>query len=69
VAEAEEVMRELKERQRGLKDSHSSGLSQIDMMADLMKLLTAKISLHQGNGVAAPMPRSFNTATANVMVL
>ncbi|KAJ9520358.1 hypothetical protein QJQ45_030297 [Haematococcus lacustris] len=110
VAEAEEQTRILKERQREIKETHSTGLSQIDMMNDLVRLLQIKLSAQRrelglpslgpspgqdkGNidtpprpvalsraglgggtvlGGGAPgrlsQPTSFDTPTANVMVL
>ncbi|KAJ9520183.1 hypothetical protein QJQ45_030110 [Haematococcus lacustris] len=110
VAEAEEQTRILKERQREIKETHSTGLSQIDMMNDLVRLLQIKLSAQRrelglpslgpalgqdkgsidtpprpvalsraglGGGTVlgggAPgrlsQPTSFDTPTANVMVL
>jgi intraflagellar transport protein 81 len=34
----------LKEKQRELKDTHTTGLSQIDMMTDLIKLLQVRVA-------------------------
>lgn len=71
INEADEQTKVLREQQRNLKDTHSSGLSQIDMMSDLIKLLQLKLDLTKGNGVGlAQRPvTTFDTATANVMVL
>ncbi|MEW5299244.1 MAG: hypothetical protein WDW36_002278 [Sanguina aurantia] len=77
IVEAEESSKALRDRQRDIKDNHTTGLSQIDMMNDLIKLLQLKMALHrQAQGLPAsaypslpPPTQSFETATANVMVL
>ena len=43
VAEVEEQAKQLKEKQREIKETHTTGLSQIDMMNDLIKLLQIKV--------------------------
>jgi intraflagellar transport protein 81 len=35
----------LRDHQRNIKETHTTGLSQIDMMTDLVKMLTAKLEL------------------------
>ena len=43
MAEVEEQAKQLKEKQREIKETHTTGLSQIDMMNDLIKLLQIKV--------------------------
>lgn len=40
---AEAEVKALKEKQREIKDTHTTGLSQIDMMSDLVRLLQLKV--------------------------
>ncbi|GAX78455.1 hypothetical protein CEUSTIGMA_g5895.t1 [Chlamydomonas eustigma] len=47
VTQSEEQGKVLKEKQKDIKDSHTTGLSQIDMMTDLVKLLQLKVDLHK----------------------
>lgn len=48
MKEAEEVTKALRERQREIKDTHTSGLSQIDIMNDMIRLLQLKLNLARG---------------------
>lgn len=42
IVEAEESSKVLRYKQRDIKDNHTTGLSQIDMMNDLIKLLQVR---------------------------
>jgi hypothetical protein len=82
LSRAEEQAKELKEKQRQIKDNHSTGLGQIDMMNDLMRLLQIKLEYHRHGGSTeagslGPMdpmheyskPQEFTSGTANVLAL
>ncbi len=84
VKEAEDTTKSLRERQREIKDTHSTGLSQIDIMNDMLRLLQLKLNL--ARGIAVDMSQygggggggganggmggqMFDTASANVLQL
>ncbi|EFJ53072.1 hypothetical protein VOLCADRAFT_78702 [Volvox carteri f. nagariensis] len=84
VKEAEEATKMLRERQREIKDTHTTGLSQIDIMNDMIRLLQLKLNLARGirdvdgpgvgvGGAAAAGPgtggQTFDTGSANVLQL
>lgn len=65
IADGERTAKELRDQQRSLKDVNSGGLSQIDMMQDMIKLLELKMEYqtsqlqaaqlqHQAYGSGAP---------------
>ncbi|KAG1672417.1 hypothetical protein FOA52_013202 [Chlamydomonas sp. UWO 241] len=59
VHEAEDQAKHMKDRQKDIKDTHSNGLSQIDMMNDLIKLLQLKLDLQRREmGIAPSAPAS-----------
>lgn len=77
IKQAEEAARKLRDQQRTLKETHNSGLSQIEMMTDLVKLLQIKIDLVRSPmGTSSPKfmagdtraPRD-DSSHANVFVL
>lgn len=47
LSEVEEQSKVLKEKQKEIKDTHTTGLSQIDMMNDLIKLLQIKLDVQK----------------------
>ncbi|PNW70526.1 hypothetical protein CHLRE_17g723600v5 [Chlamydomonas reinhardtii] len=51
VKEAEDSTKALRDRQREIKDTHSTGLSQIDIMNDMLRLLQLKLNLARGIAV------------------
>ncbi|KAG2490551.1 hypothetical protein HYH03_010945 [Edaphochlamys debaryana] len=48
VKEAEEATKLYRDRQREIKDTHTSGLSQIDIMNDMIRMLQLKLNLAKG---------------------
>lgn len=73
VAEAESFAKRVREQQKVLKEAATSGVTQMDMMSDLIRLLKLKLELQTGGGQAleshqAP-PQSYDTARGNVFVL
>jgi hypothetical protein len=56
ILEAEAELRQLREQQRTIKGSHSSGLEQLGMLGDLVKVLQLKHRLmQQGGGLVEDM--------------
>lgn len=53
ITEAEEATKLLRERQREIKDTHTTGLGQIDIMNDMIRLLQLKLNLAKGGDGAA----------------
>lgn len=51
MKEAEDSTKALRDRQREIKDTHSTGLSQIDIMNDMLRLLQLKLNLARGIAV------------------
>mmetsp|Transcript_9266 Transcript_9266/g.19811 ORF Transcript_9266/g.19811 Transcript_9266/m.19811 type:complete len:706 (+) Transcript_9266:158-2275(+) len=47
LAESEDQVRVLKDKQKEIKETHTTGLSQIDMMNDLIKLLQIKLEVQK----------------------
>jgi intraflagellar transport protein 81 len=43
LKETEEAAKQLRERQREIKDTHTTGLSQIEIMNDMIRLLQLKL--------------------------
>uniref|UniRef100_A0A7S0WQ24 IFT81 calponin homology domain-containing protein n=1 Tax=Chlamydomonas leiostraca TaxID=1034604 RepID=A0A7S0WQ24_9CHLO len=56
VAEAEETTRVLKDKQKDIRDTHTTGLSQIDMMNDLVRLLQIKVECQRREAGLGPSP-------------
>ncbi|GFR42598.1 hypothetical protein Agub_g3529 [Astrephomene gubernaculifera] len=83
LKEAEEATKALRERQREIKDTHTTGLSQIDIMNDMIRLLQLKLNLARGiaggglegmmggmsGGGASVGGQTFDTGSANVLQL
>lgn len=56
VQEAEETTRVLKDKQKDIRDTHTTGLSQIDMMNDLVRLLQIKVECQRREAGLGPAP-------------
>mmetsp|Transcript_19160 Transcript_19160/g.53649 ORF Transcript_19160/g.53649 Transcript_19160/m.53649 type:complete len:674 (-) Transcript_19160:217-2238(-) len=76
IKSAEAQSKEAQTKQRKLKDTHSTGLNQIDVMNDLVQLLQIKLGLGSGLGdqqageFGQPQNQQYSeTATGNVFVL
>ncbi|GMH37032.1 hypothetical protein BSKO_04905 [Bryopsis sp. KO-2023] len=78
IRDAEIEYRELKDKQRKLKEVQGSSCDQKEMLMDLKKLLEMKLNMYQGGGGLGMMSsgqamggtaQSFQTETGNVMVL
>lgn len=73
IADGEEQARQLKERHKDIKETHTTGLSQIDMMTDLIRLLQLKSDLKKGSGggyaPAGPQAHMYDAGAANVLAL
>ena len=48
LSQAENEAKHLKDKQKEIKDTHTTGLSQIEMMSDLVRLLQLKVCVVLG---------------------
>ncbi len=80
LSEAEDATKALRDRQRDIKDTHTTGMSQIDIMNDMIRLLQLKLNLAKGisgggmdfmggGGGGGGGGHAFDTGSANVLQL